>query len=227
MSFTVILALICAFSWVSVSVSEFHTVEVQPGEEVTLLCSNFSKGPTHIFWFKLSERLNASCIVYMISSFSNASLCGGFKNDQFKMTSNTTNLFLNIKQVDLSASGLYFCGFYRDGHPVIVSATHLQVQDACNGLTNKLIIILGGGTILIITVIICLVVRIRISHATQTDKENPLNTETSSEALNYAAVRFHPKEKTSKRPVEERELETHVVYAAPHGPHTNDDPRSE
>ncbi|CAG5929489.1 unnamed protein product [Menidia menidia] len=150
--------------WVSVSVSEFHTVEVQPGEEVTLLCSNLTKFITHIYWFKLADRLNASCISYMVSSDSNASLCAGYKHDQFKMTSNITKLFLNIKQVDFSDSGLYFCGFYRDGHSVFFSATHLQVQDACNGLTNQLIIILGGGTILIITVIICLVVIIRTFH---------------------------------------------------------------
>ncbi|CAG5929484.1 unnamed protein product [Menidia menidia] len=102
--------------WVSVSVSEFHTVEVQPGEEVTLLCSNFSILPTFIFWFKMANGPNATCISYMMISDSNASLCDGYKNDQFKMTSNTTNLFLNIKQVDLSDSGLYFCGVYIDGH---------------------------------------------------------------------------------------------------------------
>ncbi|CAG5929264.1 unnamed protein product, partial [Menidia menidia] len=165
MSFTLILALICTFSWVSVSVSEFHTVEVQPGEEVTLLCSNLSTFITHIYWFKLADRVNASCISSMTSSDSNVSLCAGYKHGQFKMTSNTTNLFLNIKQVDLSDSGLYFCGYKKDGHSVIFSATHLQVQDACNGLTNQLIIILGGGLIFLVIVIICLVVRIRTFHA--------------------------------------------------------------
>ncbi|KAM9718164.1 uncharacterized protein ACNS7B_021565 isoform 2-T2 [Menidia menidia] len=202
MSFTVILALICTFSWVSVSVSEFHTMEVQPSEEVTLLCSNFSRGPTHIHWFKLAYRLNASCISYMVSSDSNASLCDGYKNDQFKMTSNTTNLFLNIKKVDFSDSGLYFCGYKKDGHSVIFSATHLQVQDACNGLTNQLIIILGGGMIFLVIVIICLVVRIRTFHAGQTDKLSPQNAETSSEALNYAAVSFRPKSKRNRGAVE-------------------------
>ncbi|KAM9718157.1 uncharacterized protein ACNS7B_021561 [Menidia menidia] len=215
MSFTVILALICSFSWVSVSVSEFHTVEVQPGEEVTLLCSNLSKFITHIYWFKLADRLNASCISYMTRSDCNASLCAGYKHGQFKMTSNTTNLFLNIKPVDFSDSGLYFCGIYRDGHSVIFSATYLQVQvSPVDALTNKLIIILGSGMIFLVIVIICLVVRIRILHAGQPDKQNLQNAETSSEALNYAAVSFRPKEKKSRRPVEERELEPHVVYAA-------------
>ncbi|KAM9718162.1 uncharacterized protein ACNS7B_021564 isoform 2-T2 [Menidia menidia] len=214
MSFTVILALICTFSWVSVSVSEFHTVEVQPGEEVTLLCSNFSSLPFFIFWFKMGNEQNATCISSMTSSDSNASLCDGYKNDQFKMTSNTTNLFLNIKQVDFSDSGLYYCGVYRDGHSVIFSATHLQVQDAYNGLTNKLIIILGGGTILIIIVVICVVARIRIFPTAQIAEQNPQNAETSSDSLNYTAVSFHLRSKRKKRMVEDKELATHVVYAA-------------
>ncbi|XP_072232304.1 uncharacterized protein [Leuresthes tenuis] len=209
MSFTLILALLCSFSWISVSVSQFNTVEVQRGEEVTLLCSNFSSFPTHILWFKLANGPNASCISYMSSSESNASLFDGFPNSKFDMTSNTTNLFLNIKQVNLSDSGLYFCGSYRDGLSVIYSATYLQVQDV-----NLLIIILGGGTIFLVILIICLVVRIRIYHKAQTDKQNPRHSEMPSDALNYAAVGFRPKAERSRRPVKDREHEPHVVYAA-------------
>ncbi|XP_075307868.1 uncharacterized protein LOC142369393 [Odontesthes bonariensis] len=211
MSFTLMLALLC---WISASVSEFHTVEVQPGEEVTLLCSNFSSLPTHIFWFKLANRPNASRISYMYSSESNASLCDGFPKSKFKMTSNTTNLFLNIKQVDFSDSGLYFCGCKTDGFSVIFSATYLQVQDVFNGSTNPLIIILGGGTIFLVILIICLVVRINCCHSAQSDKQNPQHSEMPSEALNYAAVGFRPKAERSRRPVQDRELEPHVVYAA-------------
>ncbi|XP_072232922.1 uncharacterized protein [Leuresthes tenuis] len=214
MSFTLILALLCSFSWSSASVSEFHTVEVQPGEAVTLLCSNFSSLPGHIFWFKLVNGTNTSRVSSMFSSDSNASVFDGFPNSKFDMTSNTTNLFLNIKQVDLSNSGLYFCGCCRDGLPNIFSATNLQVQDVFNGSTNPLIIILTGGTIFLVILIICLVVRIRTFHKAQTDKQNPQHSEMPSDALNYAAVGFRPKAERSRRQVQDRELETHVVYAA-------------
>ncbi|KAM4536791.1 uncharacterized protein PAE49_021247 [Odontesthes bonariensis] len=214
MSFTLMLALLCSFSWISASVSEFHTVEVQPGEEVTLLCSNFSSIIIHIFWFKLANRPNASRISYMYSSESNASLCDGFPKSKFKMTSNTTNLFLNIKQVDFSDSGLYFCGCKTDGFSIIFSATHLQVRDVFNWSTKQLIIILGGGTVFLVIIIICLVVRIRTFHTAQSDKQNPQYSEMPSEALNYAAVGFRPKAERSRRPVQDRELEPHVVYAA-------------
>ncbi|KAM4536792.1 uncharacterized protein PAE49_021248 [Odontesthes bonariensis] len=211
MSFTLMLALLCTFSWISASVSEFHTVEVQPGEEVTLLCSNFSSFPAHIVWFKLANGPNVSRISSMFSSESNTSLFDGFPNSKFKMTSNTTNLFLNIKRVDFSDSGLYFCGNNKEGLSVIFSATYLQVQAVS---TNPLIVILGGGTIFLVIIIICLVVRIRTFHTVQSDKQNPQHSEMPSEALNYAAVGFRPKAERSRRPVHDRELEPHVVYAA-------------
>lgn len=114
--------------WISISNSEFHTVEVQPGEGVTLLCSNFSSFPSYTFWFKLANRPNISCISHMWSSTDNALFCDGFQNGKFNMTSDSSTLFLKIKQVDFSDSGLYFCGFYSNGNSVIFSATYLMVQ---------------------------------------------------------------------------------------------------
>uniref|UniRef100_A0A4W6CWR9 Ig-like domain-containing protein n=1 Tax=Lates calcarifer TaxID=8187 RepID=A0A4W6CWR9_LATCA len=128
MNFTLITALLCTFSWISVSVSEFHTVEVQPGEEVTLLCTNFTSSVAHILWFRLSNEPNASQISSMFTSDGNASYSDGFQNGKFNMTSNSTTLFLNIKPVDLSDSGLYFCGLPTTGNSVISSATYLKVQ---------------------------------------------------------------------------------------------------
>ncbi|XP_070849493.1 uncharacterized protein [Chaetodon trifascialis] len=212
MNFTLITALLCTFFWISVS--EFHTVEVQPGEEVTLLCSNFTALPSHIFWFKLANRHNVSCISSMMTSDGNASFCDGFQNSKFNMTSNRTTLFLKIKQVDSSDSGLYFCGFYSDGKSVIVSATYLKVH-ACDGITKLTSVILGSLIIVLVIVVIGLIVKISKPHTAHTEEQTPQHSENlGSDALNYAALTFHPKGKSSRRPPSEDQLEPCVVYAA-------------
>lgn len=43
------------------------------------------------------------------------------------MSSNISAVLLQIKQVDLSDSGMYFCGFYTGGQTVI-NVIHLKVQ---------------------------------------------------------------------------------------------------
>lgn len=109
------------------SVFEFYTLVVQPSEEVTLWCSNLSGFPAHIFWFKLVDGSSGSCISSMFSSDSDALLREGFQNGKFTTTSNTTNLFLSIKWVDSSDSGLYTCGKGMDLKREIFTATFLQV----------------------------------------------------------------------------------------------------
>ncbi|XP_070849940.1 uncharacterized protein [Chaetodon trifascialis] len=210
MNFTLITALLCTFFWISVS--EFHTVEVQPGEEVTLLCSNFTAVPSHIFWFKLANRHNISCISSMMSSDGNTSFCDGFQNSKFNMTSNSKTLFLKIKQVDSSDSGLYFCGFYLDEKSVIVSATYLKIQ-VFDGLTKLMSVILAGLTAFINVVVICLAVQIKKPHKADNEEQNPQWTENlDSDDLKNAAL--SSSSTANRRPESEREVQTRVVYAA-------------
>lgn len=107
-------------------------MEVRSGKEATLLCNNYTSFPVHIFWFRLGNGPNTSCISSMFSYDTNASICGGFLNGRFKMTSNVSTIFLQIMQVDVPDSGLYSCGFLTNLHsrqlPVVVSATYLKVH---------------------------------------------------------------------------------------------------
>lgn len=114
--------------WLSISLSESQTVKVQTGKEVTLMCGNFSSSPNQTYWFKLVNRSKPSCIAFMNDSIGPASFCGGFTNANFKMSSNISTVFLKIKRVDLSDSGLYFCGYYLRQHTVIASTTYLKVK---------------------------------------------------------------------------------------------------
>lgn len=114
------------------SVCQFHTVSVRPAEDVTLMCSNISKRVSNIFWFKMNSSPNASRISSMFSAEANVSLFDGFHFSKYNMTSNTTNLFLKIKEVNFSDSGLYFCGEYIETKgatvPAGFTATYLEVE---------------------------------------------------------------------------------------------------
>ncbi|XP_073331727.1 uncharacterized protein [Pagrus major] len=215
---TVIAALLlCSLSWISVSGSESQAVEVQSGDEVTLLCSNFSSAPTQIIWFRVVKRSQPLCVSHMFKATEPARLCDGFQSEKFEMSSNISILFLKIKQVDSSDSGLYFCGYYLNGAPVIDSSTYLQVQEVFDGTTKLTWVILGCLTVFLMMVIIYQAVKIN-----QLQKESTMKRELSdsylqilvSDDLRDVALRRYSTAIRNRRPASEREVETRVSYAA-------------
>ncbi|XP_078147996.1 uncharacterized protein LOC144543568 [Centroberyx gerrardi] len=182
--------LLCNVSWIPVSVSESQTVEVQPGEEVTLMCTKISNYSIYSVWFRLVTRSKPCCISSLYGSDETASYCDGFQNGKFEMRSSVSTVFLKIKQVDLSDSGLYFCGFFIKGDTVIVNATYLKVQDngefddegddkskilveKPDGITSLACVFLGGVTVLLIMIIIGLVLKIRQLQTAAKDELQP------------------------------------------------------
>uniref|UniRef100_A0A3Q3GHW5 Ig-like domain-containing protein n=1 Tax=Kryptolebias marmoratus TaxID=37003 RepID=A0A3Q3GHW5_KRYMA len=209
--------------WICVSLCEFHTVVVQPGEEVTLQCSNLSRFPAHLYWFKLNNGPNISSISSMLTFKSNVSLYEGFQHDKFIMTSNITKVFLHISQVHPSDNGLYFCGVKNDLTPGVFTATYLQVKgkrnlvclvdaiDVIDEPTNLLNVILGGVVILLVMIIISLVVKIRSFYAsTYISFIVKMEICCVSDSLSFC-----PKAESNRRHVAEREMQTNVLYAAP------------
>ncbi|XP_029941426.1 uncharacterized protein LOC115383381 [Salarias fasciatus] len=237
---TLISALLSMFCWISSSVGDFHTVEVLPGEEATMLCSNLINMITHIFWYRLANtEYNISSISSMLSSDGNATLFAGFQNGRFTMTSNNSHVFLNIKPVDLSDAGLYFCGHKMNSDMVIFDRTYLKMQETLPDSLNSTSMLLGGLIVFLIVVIIALVFKIRSFHtgtslvfiltfsariqsksqrctvglSAQDKTLISQNTQSQeSEGLNYAAVSFQTNR--GRRRTAERELEPNVVYAA-------------
>ncbi|XP_014847022.1 PREDICTED: uncharacterized protein LOC106920503 [Poecilia mexicana] len=213
-----ILASLCTFSWISVSVCQFHTVSVRPAEDVTLMCSNFSEVLSHISWFKMNSSPNVSRISSMLGAESNVSLFDGFHFSKYNMTSNITNLFLTIREVNISDSGLYFCGPYVGAAvgtavPGVFTATHLQVEDVSDRLLNLPCMILGCVAVFLTVVIVALAVR--TIQSGQTERKNPQPSENlDPDCLSYAALKSHPKAKNYTRLSDEKELETNVLYAA-------------
>ncbi|XP_029310962.1 uncharacterized protein LOC115023827 [Cottoperca gobio] len=194
-NFTLITVLLfCSLRCVSFAVSKFQTAEVLPGKEVTLLCSNFSSSLSQIIWFRVTKGSEPSCVSFMFKPHEPATFCHRFQNGKFETSTNISTVFLKIKQVNLSDSGLYFCGYYVSGNPVIVDATHLEVQDVFDVITKLLSMILGGVTLFLIMIIICLAVKIKKLQKAHVEELNLQKTESqSSDELNYAAVTFRPK----------------------------------
>uniref|UniRef100_A0A3P9MFV5 Ig-like domain-containing protein n=1 Tax=Oryzias latipes TaxID=8090 RepID=A0A3P9MFV5_ORYLA len=97
------------------------TVEVQSGENVTLLCSDFTKNRQQTDWFRVVNSSKVSCISSMFGVDGGPSYCDGFNDGKFEMNSNSSSVSLKISGVDESDSGLYFCGFYRNRHTVMMT----------------------------------------------------------------------------------------------------------
>uniref|UniRef100_A0A672FCF5 Ig-like domain-containing protein n=1 Tax=Salarias fasciatus TaxID=181472 RepID=A0A672FCF5_SALFA len=210
---TLISALLSMFCWISSSVGDFRTVEVLPGEDVTMLCSNFTNQLIQVVWYRLANsEHNISRISAMLSSDDNATLCAGFQNRRFTMTSNNSHIFLNIKQVDLSDVGLYFCGCNINNSMDIFNRTYLKMQERLPDSLNSTYMLQGGLIVFLIVVIVALVFKIRSFHTEFSPNLRDVPQE--SDGLNYAAVSFQHRTNRGRRRTAMRELETHVVYAA-------------
>uniref|UniRef100_A0A4W6CWM0 Ig-like domain-containing protein n=1 Tax=Lates calcarifer TaxID=8187 RepID=A0A4W6CWM0_LATCA len=202
-SFTLIPALLLC-SWISVSVSESQTVEVQSGEDVTLLCSSTSTAPTHTFWSKLYNKTKISCISSMYGSEGEASFCDGFQNGKYEMSSNISTISLKIKQVDVSDSGLYLCGFYMKFNLMIF------LVEEPDGIAKLTSMILGAVTVFLVMVVIGLAVKTGTFQKWPTSYLQNLD----SGDLKDAALSLYSPTIRNRRPASEREEETHVIYTA-------------
>ncbi|XP_039677598.1 uncharacterized protein LOC120572370 isoform X6 [Perca fluviatilis] len=205
--------ILCSISWISVSGSESHTetVEGRPGGEVTLTCSNPSNRDALTLWLRVVNRTKASWISTMTRSTGKPLYRDGIKNGRFNMSTNISTLFLQIKHVDVSDSGLYLCGFYIEGR-YNFSAIHFNVKES-DGTAKLMSLILGALTVLLLMVIIGLVVKNRKLQKAANEEQNPQQPENLDSDLKDAALSLYAATIRKRRPASEREVETHAVYA--------------
>uniref|UniRef100_A0A3B3WLA8 Ig-like domain-containing protein n=1 Tax=Poecilia mexicana TaxID=48701 RepID=A0A3B3WLA8_9TELE len=217
------LSFLIVTGWISVSGFQFHVSVAQPGAEVTLRCSNMSTYRSQVFWFKLDNG-PLGCISSMLNAESAPSWYDPFQPEKFTMRSDSANVSLRIKPLDVNDSGLYFCGHYFDAFPAVFTATYLKVEgkimsfhisidssEEPDGPDSLLNWILGGIIIFLVIVIFGLIVKIRILKTLQ---HHEVKANLDSHTMNYAALSFAPKAKSNRRPEAERDSETNVLYAA-------------
>ncbi|XP_078792515.1 uncharacterized protein LOC110014534 [Oryzias latipes] len=205
---------------------ESKTVEVQSGETVTLLCSDFTASRVQTDWFRVVNGTEVSCISSIFSSDGDPSFCDGFDGVKFEMNSNSSSVSLKISGVDESDSGLYFCGFYRNRHTVIGDVTQLIIKgdDEPKDKEKYSTFCVKHPYTSLLTVILAVLMGFSIFGALGlvvifkhhcAAKENlhtdSLKTQDSSDP-NSAAHKFS-KSRKNGRPAENRKLETCVMYS--------------
>ncbi|CAI5672369.1 unnamed protein product [Oreochromis niloticus] len=211
------LALSC-FCWIAVSGSEFQTSKVQAGENVTLQCTKIYTYDVLTFWFRLVSRTTVNSIAVMVDT--SVKYNAEFQRGKFEMTNNTSDVFLKIKQVDVSDSGLYFCGFVSEGR-LNLSVMQLKVGDTdepqddmdciskqAHEVAKLTSVTLGVLSVFLLMLITGLAVQnMKLQTANKEEQNLDHSTNHGSDEVNYAAVTVRPKPKRM-------EIEPNVIYAS-------------
>uniref|UniRef100_A0AAZ1X267 Immunoglobulin V-set domain-containing protein n=1 Tax=Oreochromis aureus TaxID=47969 RepID=A0AAZ1X267_OREAU len=174
------------------------------------------------FWFRLVSRTTVSSIAFMQASSSNVNYNDGFQNGKCEMTQNTSGLFLKIKQVDVSDSGLYFCGFVSEGR-LSLSVMQLKVGDTdepqddmdCISQQTHEVAKLTSVTLGVLSVFLLMVITgLAVQHG-KTAKEHENTNPEQFENLDPGTLKDPALQSAVKRrgrPAAQKQPETHVIY---------------
>ncbi|KAG9346639.1 hypothetical protein JZ751_006950 [Albula glossodonta] len=189
----------------------------------------------YLSWFRHGPNESVPlCILSVYTAEgSEASYHNGFRHERVKV--NRTDGAIEIINVHLSDSGLYFCGAMPDNHVIFGTATFIQVGDNatpaadispkvseegdCNGtgFSSSLLLALGG--VITTQLIVILILLYRAAHTSGKKLNSGKTSQKHSEdkqnedpdMLNYAALNFT---QNKRKPQRQQDLDTHVVYAA-------------
>uniref|UniRef100_A0A8C2JUA9 Immunoglobulin V-set domain-containing protein n=1 Tax=Cyprinus carpio TaxID=7962 RepID=A0A8C2JUA9_CYPCA len=96
---------------------------------VTLLCSNILKEPSYIAWFKQTNDSLPLCIAtqYVSEKPADSIYFNGFKENHLEMSVEKTFSSLKTVHVDVSDSGIFYCGYVLTNHMMFHDKTQLVV----------------------------------------------------------------------------------------------------
>ncbi|XP_050958427.1 LOW QUALITY PROTEIN: novel immune-type receptor 7b [Labeo rohita] len=111
--------------------------KVNSGTTVSFLCSNILKEPSYIAWFKQTNDSLPLCIVtqYVTEKPADSKYFNGFKENRVEMSVNKTFSSLKIVNVDISDSGIFYCGSFLQNHMMFHNKTQLVVVNETNQST--------------------------------------------------------------------------------------------
>ncbi|XP_016324391.1 uncharacterized protein LOC107674800 [Sinocyclocheilus anshuiensis] len=221
--------LICGMGLLTaVKSSQIVNLSAQPGENVTIWCQHTSETGINIHWFKQTNSSVPIAIVYMMISYQlkeiHKSYLNGFQQDRLLMILNIKNTSLRILNVDVSDSGLYFCGWesriitFSDGTHLDIKdlkKSSISTRDCSENIFYKLTFIFGGIiVILIIIPFIVLIIKIQNRNTQEKDADRHVTQHHEEpQSSVYAALQFSKHQKKSRRAARNTE-DTDVVYSA-------------
>ncbi|KAK7176855.1 hypothetical protein R3I93_000945 [Phoxinus phoxinus] len=208
--------LICGMGLLTATASQTTNMSAQPGDNVTICCQHTLNIGKTMHWFKQTNSAVPLRIVYMMLPYDIEvvpTYLKGFQPDRLVMSLNSKNSSLSILNVDISDSGLYYCGWdnqvirFGDG-------TNLDIKErSVTPLKNETYNVTNKGGIVVILIIIPLtlfIVKIRKTQKKDADQHVTQHREELHSPL-YAALQFS-KQKT-RRAARHAE-DTDVVYSA-------------
>uniref|UniRef100_A0A8C1TUG5 Immunoglobulin V-set domain-containing protein n=1 Tax=Cyprinus carpio TaxID=7962 RepID=A0A8C1TUG5_CYPCA len=176
---------------------------------VTLLCSNILKEPSYIAWFKQTNDSLPLCIAtqYVSEKPVDSIYFNGFKENHLEMSVDKTFSSLKTVNVDVSDSGIFYCGYVLTNHMMFHDKTQLVVVNG-NILRFHLMFIS-----FIYSSIIYIQNKQKEGQSTSIVCLHFLYCQEQDADLNYAALSLDKKK--NRRPVRRlKEVEPNVVYAA-------------
>ncbi|KAK7176854.1 hypothetical protein R3I93_000945 [Phoxinus phoxinus] len=232
--------LICGMGLLTATASQTTNMSAQPGDNVTICCQHTLNIGKTMHWFKQTNSAVPLRIVYMMLPYDIEvvpTYLKGFQPDRLVMSLNSKNSSLSILNVDISDSGLYYCGWdnqvirFGDGTNLDIKERSVTpLKNETYNVTNKdlkkspisakycpgnifykLTFILGGIVVILIIIPLTLfIVKIRKTQKKDADQHVTQHREELHSPL-YAALQFS-KQKT-RRAARHAE-DTDVVYSA-------------
>uniref|UniRef100_A0A8C1WYC9 Ig-like domain-containing protein n=1 Tax=Cyprinus carpio TaxID=7962 RepID=A0A8C1WYC9_CYPCA len=122
---------ICGTGFFAAKASQSTNITAQPGDNVIIWCQHTSEIGNNIHWFKQSNSAVPLSIVYMMLPYElevKATYLNGFQPDRLVMSLNSKNTSLRISNVNISDSGLYYCG-WQNWVMTFGDGTHLDIKE--------------------------------------------------------------------------------------------------